>query len=151
MFGAKDELGGNHQLNGLLEQGCEFEGKLTFEGAVRINGRFKGEVFSDGTLMVGEEARIEGQVEVGSVVIHGKIDGEIAAKERIEMHRPAEVRGNIEAKTLVIEEGVVFEGNCRMGDAVAVSLPPQQEEARELLGTETESEEERLAEAGGPF
>lgn len=146
MFGTKEVAGGNHQLNGLLEQGCEFEGKLTFEGTVRINGRFKGEIFSAGTLMVGEEAEVEGTIEVGTLVVHGRVDGDITTKERIEMHRPASVRGNIESKTLVIEEGVLFEGSCRMGGPVAVSLPPQQDEARELFAGPEEEETERLAE-----
>lgn len=146
MFGAKEEQDyENGQMNGLLEQGCEFEGKLTFEGCVRVNGKFKGEVFSDGTLMIGESAHVEGQLEVGNVIIHGKVQGDVTAKEKIEMRRPAEVRGNIEARTLVIEEGVIFEGSCRMGGSAPVSLPKKTTEARELF---SDSDEEDLEPEG---
>jgi len=113
MFKEKEE--GDEVMNGLLEKGCEFEGKLTFEGTVRINGSFSGEIFSEGTLVIGEGAVIDAKMEVGSVIIHGQVSGSITAQDRIEMHAPAVIRGDIAAKTLVIEEGVIFEGSCAMG------------------------------------
>lgn len=123
MFGEK---GGREMTNtgspisGLLEKGCEFEGKLTFEGTVRINGKFSGEVFSDGTLIIGEGATIEGKLDVGSVIIHGEVSGTLKAHDRIEMHTPAIVEADITAQTLVIDEGVVFEGSCTMGKKATV-------------------------------
>lgn len=126
MFGEKTATAfrevpaGNGPISGLLEKGCEFEGKLTFEGTVRINGKFIGEIFSEGTLIVGEGAAIEGKVDVGSIIVHGEIKGTIKAKDRIEMHTPAVVRGDITAQTLVIDEGVIFEGSCSMGKSATV-------------------------------
>ena len=118
-------------ISGLLEKGCEFEGKLTFEGTVRINGKFSGEIFSDGTLVVGEGASIDGKVDVGNIIVHGEVKGTIKAHDRIEMHTPATVEGDITAQTLVIDEGVIFEGSCSMGkkatvrsiDGAKVALP----------------------------
>ncbi len=107
-------------ISGLLEKGCEFEGKLTFEGTVRINGKFSGEIFSDGTLVVGEGASIDGKVDVGNIIIHGEVKGTIKAHDRIEMHTPATVDGDITAQTLVIDEGVIFEGSCSMGKKATV-------------------------------
>ena len=122
MFGNNGDIGDNQQVSALLERGCEFEGKLTFDGTVRINGQFTGEIFSEGTLVVGEGALVEAKVEVGNIIINGTVRGTIVARDRIEMNSPAEVRGDIQAKTLVIEEGVVFEGNCRMGDRPVSAL-----------------------------
>lgn len=107
-------------ISGLLEKGCEFEGKLTFEGTVRINGKFSGEIFSDGTLVVGEGASIDGKVDVGNIIVHGEVKGTIKAHDRIEMHTPATVEGDIMAQTLVIDEGVIFEGSCSMGKKATV-------------------------------
>lgn len=107
-------------ISGLLEKGCEFEGKLTFEGTVRINGKFSGEIFSDGTLVVGEGASIDGKVDVGNIIVHGEVKGTIKAHDRIEMHTPATVEGDITAQTLVIDEGVIFEGSCSMGKKATV-------------------------------
>lgn len=112
--GLKEGLNGS-PISGLIEKGCEFEGKLTFEGTVRINGKFTGEIFSDGTLVIGEGATIDGKVDVGNVIIHGEVCGTMKARERIEMHTPAVVEGDITAQTLVIDEGVIFEGSCTMG------------------------------------
>lgn len=123
MFGEKGnirEVTASGPISGLLEKGCEFEGKLTFEGTVRINGKFAGEIFSDGTLIVGEGASIDGKVDVGSIIIHGEVKGNISAKDRIEMHTPAAVDGDIKAQTLVIDEGVIFEGSCSMGKKATV-------------------------------
>jgi cytoskeletal protein CcmA (bactofilin family) len=116
MFGEENnEAYTDGALSGLLEKGCAFEGKLNFEGTVRINGKFSGEIFSEGTLIIGEGAKVDAKVEAGTVIIHGEISGSITAKERIEMHAPAVVTGEISAKTLVIDEQVIFEGTCKMG------------------------------------
>ena len=115
MFGEKEMAFSEGGLSGLLEKGCSFEGKLNFEGTVRINGEFSGEIFSEGTLIIGEGAKVDAKVEVGAVVIHGEVTGSITAKDRIEMHAPAVIQGDISAQTLVVDEGVVFEGSCKMG------------------------------------
>lgn len=124
MFGEKNERLQSPiapgAISGLLEKGCEFEGKLTFEGTVRINGRFIGEIFSEGTLVVGEGASVEGKIDVGSILIHGEVGGSVKAQDRIEMHTPAIVEAEITAKTLVIDEGVIFEGSCTMGKKATV-------------------------------
>ena len=102
------------EIIALLGQGSEFEGKLTFKGTVRIDGKFKGEVFSDSTLIIGEGADIKGKISVGSVIIHGNIIGDIMAKELIELHNPAKVYGKLITPNLAIERGVIFQGECQM-------------------------------------
>ncbi len=101
-------------INAFLGKDTEFEGKLTFSGAVRIDGQFKGEIFSKGTLIVGESAVIESNINVALIIISGEIHGNIIADNRIEIHAPGKVFGNIQSPTVVIDEGVLFEGNCRM-------------------------------------
>lgn len=102
------------EINALLGKDTEFEGKLSFRGAVRIDGHFKGEIFTEGTLMVGEAAMIESDIHVSHIIISGEIRGNILADNRIEIHAPGKVFGNIQAPVIVIEEGVIFEGNCSM-------------------------------------
>jgi cytoskeletal protein CcmA (bactofilin family) len=102
------------QINAFLGKDTEFEGKLSFKGAVRIDGRFTGEIFTDGTLIAGESAVIKSEIHVSHIIISGEIRGNIIADKRIEIHAPGKVYGNIQAPVVVIDEGVIFEGNCRM-------------------------------------
>lgn len=101
-------------INAFLGEDTEFEGKFSFSGAVRIDGKFFGEIFSGGTLIIGENAVIKAQIHVGNLVVSGEIHGNVFADNRIEINVPGKLFGNIQAPRLFIEEGVIFEGNCKM-------------------------------------
>jgi len=124
MFKDKDDHHGIHDHDDdnttILKKDAIFEGKLTFEGNVVVNGQFKGEIYSSGELVVGKTGVIEGKVEIGTIVVHGEIQGDIKANSKIVINAPAVVRGDIIAPSLMIEEGAVFEGNCSMGKTVAI-------------------------------
>lgn len=106
-----------NELNALLGKGSEFQGKLTFEGSVRIDGRFTGEIFSDGTLIIGEGAEVQAEIRVGSVAVYGNVTGNITAQDAVELHAPASLRGNIASPALHIDKGVFFDGACQMTSA----------------------------------
>ncbi len=101
-------------LNALLGRGSEFEGKLTFEGTVRIDGKFTGNIVTNDVLVVGEGAKIQAEISCGTIIVHGEIHGDIKAKSAVELHHPARMKGNIETPSLMIEKGVSFEGQCKM-------------------------------------
>lgn len=102
------------EINTLLGKGSEFEGKLTFEGTVRIDGRLSGEIFSDDVLVIGEGAQVSAEIDVGVVIVEGNVTGNIRAKRAVELHAPARVHGNIETPSLYVDKGVLFEGHCQM-------------------------------------
>lgn len=122
MFGEKSLKLEEDQPLTLLETGAQFEGKLTFDTQVQINGKFEGEIFSEGTLVIGESAEVKAEIEIGTIIIRGKVIGNIKATSRIEIHPPAEVRGNIMSPSLTIEDGSYFEGNCSMGKEPAAEV-----------------------------
>lgn len=97
-----------------LGQSTAFEGRLKFDGTARIDGRFKGEIRSSGTLIVGRSGRLESEIQVGALLASGHIQGNIQATERIEIFRPAKILGNLQAPAIAIAEGVLFEGQTRM-------------------------------------
>jgi cytoskeletal protein CcmA (bactofilin family) len=97
-----------------LGKGTEYEGRLTFDGTVRIDGHFKGEISAVGTLIVGEGALVEADIHISQIMIRGEIRGNIVADHRIEINPPGKAFGDVQAPTVVIDEGGVFEGNCRM-------------------------------------
>jgi len=105
---------GTSDLNALLGRGSEFEGKLTFEGTVRIDGKFTGTIVTNDVLVVGEGAKVSAEITCGSIVVHGEINGNIKARTLVELHQPARVRGNVETPALMIEKGVIYEGQTKM-------------------------------------
>ncbi len=102
------------QLTALLDQGATFEGKLTFEGTVRIGGVFKGEIFTKDTLVINPDAKVEAQIEADVVIISGHVVGSVFARRRVIMHPPAIFRGSVTSPSLRIDEGVMFEGASYM-------------------------------------
>jgi len=98
-----------------LGKGSRVTGKLVFEGTVRLEGQVEGEITAQDTLVVGETAVINAQINGTSIVVHGTIKGDVTARKRLEIHAPGKVYGNISVPSLVIHEGVVFEGQCTMG------------------------------------
>ena len=111
------------EITTLLGRGAAFEGKLTFDGTVRIDGRFKGEVFSDDVLVIGEGAQVEATIDVGEVIIQGIVVGNITAKRSIEIHAPGRVKGDIHTPSLQIDKGVIFEGRSFMEGMVSKGAP----------------------------
>jgi cytoskeletal protein CcmA (bactofilin family) len=108
------EASASQQVTTLLGKGSEFEGKLSFEGTVRVDGKLSGEVFTEDVLIVGEGAEVNAEVSVGSIVIQGTVRGNIVAKRGVEIHTPGRVRGNINTPSLFVEKGVLFDGQCQM-------------------------------------
>jgi cytoskeletal protein CcmA (bactofilin family) len=120
------EAGSAQPVTTLLGKGSEFEGKLSFEGTVRVDGKLTGEIFTDDVLIVGEGAEVNAEVTVGAIIIQGVVRGNITAKRSVEIHSPGRVKGNINTPSLFIEKGVFFDGQCQMdpGGGVSDTPPP---------------------------
>ena len=101
-------------LNALLGAGSVFEGKLRFEGQVRIDGTFTGEITTTDLLIIGEGAKVSATINCGSVEIKGDINGNVNASDSIVLRATARVQADIYAPSLVMDKGAVFEGNSRM-------------------------------------
>jgi cytoskeletal protein CcmA (bactofilin family) len=112
------------EINTLLAPGTSFEGKLTFEGTVRIEGKLKGEIFSEDTLIIGEGAYVEAEIDIGQVIIQGTLVGNVRARRGIEVMSPGRVKGDLHTPSLMIEKGVLFEGRSFMEGAVGQKVAP---------------------------
>lgn len=104
----------SQEITVVLQRGARLEGRLQFEGTARIDGQFKGEIFTPDVLVIGDEGSVQGQIEADVVVISGKFQGEILATQRVEIQAPAEVRGTIQTAILQVDEGALFEGKTKM-------------------------------------
>ncbi len=111
------------ELNALLGKGSEFEGKLAFEGKVRIDGTFTGEIATNDLLMVGDGAKVSAEIACGTIIVQGEIVGNIRATTAVELHRPARVRGDITTPSLMVEKGVIFEGRSKMESEASNVVP----------------------------
>lgn len=118
------------ELNALLGKGSEFEGKLTFEGQVRIDGKFTGQIQTKDTLVIGDGARVQAEINAGTVVINGTVEGNIRATHLIEIHQPARVKGNLEAPALSMDRGVIFDGSVKMAELGGKAAPPPPEQKK---------------------
>ena len=121
-----------NDLSAYIDEASEIEGKYTFSGTVMLNGKFTGEIHSDGTLIIGDKGVLNATVRAGIVLVSGEITGNILATERVELRGTARVFGDVEAPVIVVEEGVLFEGHCRMtkgrpGEPTVVTSSPQRD------------------------
>lgn len=111
-----EELPHSH-ISAVLEQGSRFEGKLTFEGTVKIGGEFKGEIFTQDHVVIGAGSNVEANIEADVIIICGRVEGNLFARRKVIMHPPAVFKGTVTSPSLRIDEGVVFEGASYMPKA----------------------------------
>jgi cytoskeletal protein CcmA (bactofilin family) len=98
-----------------LTSDADIKGTIKFGEAMRIDGKFEGELIADnGELTVGKTGSVKANIKVKNAVIEGRVDGNIKASDKIELKQKAQLIGDLQAKILVIEEGVVFVGKCNV-------------------------------------
>lgn len=102
------------ELNAFLGTGTRFTGHLHFEGSVRIDGNFQGNITSPGTLILGREAVIKGEIEVSSLNANGTVIGTVRATRHVHLHENAVVDGLLVTPALGIDEGAIVNGSIEM-------------------------------------
>ena len=113
-------------FSAFLGPGTEFQGQLSFKGTVRIDCRFLGTIISDGKLILGKEANVEGNIAVADLVVHGSFSGEAVISSRAVLHQGAQVSGTLTTRALVMEDGANLQGELYMGnDAERTRLAAQ--------------------------
>lgn len=107
-------------IKAFLGPGSQFEGKLLFHEIVRLDGEFKGEIISNDTLIIGDGAKVEAEITVGTLVLSGTFKGNIKASVKVDLRAPARVEGNIVTPALLVEEGVVLNSTLNMAASGSV-------------------------------
>jgi cytoskeletal protein CcmA (bactofilin family) len=121
-------------LTAFIDEGSDIEGTYNFSGTVMLNGKLAGEIVSNDTLIVGEKGVVHANIRAGVVVVSGEIVGNVLASERVELRGKARLFGDLETPVVIVEEGVLFEGQCRMrkrasGEATPVVTPAGRDRA----------------------
>jgi cytoskeletal protein CcmA (bactofilin family) len=122
----------SEEISAFLGKETLFEGKMTFEGVFRLDGKFEGEIFDSGTLIVGETAIVKGKIGINTIIINGLVEGDVYAKVRVEIHPTGKVYGKLFTPILTINEGGIFEGHCKMEGVL-----DKKEDNLDLLSTKT--------------
>ncbi|HEX7416284.1 MAG TPA: polymer-forming cytoskeletal protein [Smithellaceae bacterium] len=125
MWEKKQEV---EDIKAFLGQGAEFIGKLIFNGSVRIDGNFQGEIYGQGSLVIGEGALVKANIAVKSIYIGGEVQGSIEAKEKIDIQSTGKFLGDVRTPVFIIEEGAFFDGKSLMAEAVEKKMNTQQED-----------------------
>jgi cytoskeletal protein CcmA (bactofilin family) len=122
-------------MSGFVGGGTTLSGEAVFKGMLRVDGHLTGRITSEnGTLIVSSGGRVDADINVAAAKINGIVNGDVVARERLELGRTAQVYGDIRAPVMVIEEGAVFEGNCRMKSAEAAPEKQDKPTAKEPAG-----------------
>lgn len=116
-------MAGDNTLDGHLGEGTEISGTLRFEGAVRIDGRFKGDIVSPATLILGPSAQVEADLDVGELVVRGHLKGVVKARERVTIHSTGVVEATLHTASLAVEAGAMYRGRCEMPDRRPAARP----------------------------
>ena len=102
-------------ISTFLGADAAFDGTIEFQGTIRVDGKIKGKISSNGgTVIVGEKAVVDAEIFVSHAIVMGEVNGTIVAKDRIEVFPPGRVGGEIQAPVISIEPGGIFNGSCVM-------------------------------------
>ncbi len=121
----------SEQLQAFLDQGTSFQGKICFDGVVRVDGHFQGDIRARGMLVVGETGRVEANLEVGSLVVRGAVVGEVQAKERVEIAPEGRIEGSITTPVLKIDDGARVIAKITMAEPTLAAPPAARSSSRE--------------------
>ena len=124
--------GGNSEEATVISKGVKIEGKLSCSGSIRLDGEVKGDISSQSTVIIGENGRVNGQINADNITIGGKVTGTVKAKEKLVLDAKANLQGDVFSKTFSVESGAVFNGNCKMGDSSNFNV---QSEAPKIVDT----------------
>ena len=117
MFGPKTNNGGTKpqsRIDCLIGAGTSIDGNVTFSGGLRVDGQVRGNIVAEdgkpGTLVISEQARVEGEIRVPHIVVNGTVVGPVHSTEYVELQAKANVTGDVSYNTLEMQLGAVVAG-----------------------------------------
>lgn len=103
-----------NRIDSLIGAGTRIEGNVTFSGGLRVDGEIKGNVVASGdqpsTLVISEQARVDGEIHVSHLVVNGSVNGPLFSAEFLELQAHSRVKGDVHYNTLEMHLGAIVEG-----------------------------------------
>lgn len=109
----------------VISKGVKVEGKLSCSGSIRLDGEVQGDISSQSSVIIGEVGKVNGQINAENITIGGQVTGTVKAKGKLVLNSKGNLKGDIIAKVLVVEDGAIFNGNCKMGDSGYILEPKE--------------------------
>jgi cytoskeletal protein CcmA (bactofilin family) len=97
-----------------LAAGARFDGTLEVDDSIRVEGSFKGQIKTGGTLQITSGAQVQGEIQASYVVIAGNFEGQIESEQRVDLLPPGRIRADLRTRRLVVEDGAQFDGKIEM-------------------------------------
>ena len=123
------------RVNSVIGRGTEFEGTIRTKETIRVEGFVKGNIISEGTVIIGNGGNVDGKIEATNILVGGEVHGELFASEKIEANSSGRIFGNLHTKGLIVDEKALFQGTCEMTGREEASkekeAPKATEEAKE--------------------
>lgn len=129
-----------NKITGFFDKETNIQGDLSFKGSFRIDGHFKGKIKSESILIIGDNGKVDADIDIGYIIIDGEIKGNIQAREKVEIHSKGKVTGTIISPKLIVAEGAFLEANCQTTDKIPASSPPKAAESHPPQKKEPEAE-----------
>ncbi len=117
MLGSKKTANVNAKIGSLIGADMLVEGTITSEEAIRIDGRVKGDISSQGALVIGASGKVLGNIKGADIMVAGIVEGDLTSAGRTEVASTGSIRGNIQTKSLIVDENAIFQGQCNMNSA----------------------------------
>ena len=123
------------RVNSVIGRGTEFEGTIRTKETIRVEGFVKGNIISEGTVIIGNGGNVDGKIEATNILVGGEVHGELFASEKIEANSSGRIFGNLHTKGLIVDEKALFQGTCEMTGREEAGkekeAPKETEEAKE--------------------
>ena len=119
------------RVNSVIGRGTEFEGTIRTKETIRVEGFVKGNIISEGTVIVGNGGNVDGKIDAANILIGGEVHGELYASEKIEANSSGRIYGNLHTKGLIVDEKALFQGTCEMTGREGTQAKTEEKPAEE--------------------
>lgn len=99
-------------INSIIGNGSAITGNFKVNGFIRVDGDIDGNLETDGNVIIGEHARIRGNVTAKNITIGGIVLGDVSAKEGLKLLSTSAVIGDVICRKIQIDDGVLLHGHC---------------------------------------
>jgi len=144
---AENTHGKPNEFGTVIGPDAQFKGELSFEGGVRVDGRFEGSIKTSGQVLISKGGEVKADVQARHLMLEGRLEGNLEAQDLVELRATANLQGDVRAAKLLVVEGATLVGRCEVGPNVSATTPATPGTRKT---SETPSARQQIAAAAAP-